>query len=34
MREGRALVPTRPGIGFSPSDKVRAWTADRITITQ
>jgi L-alanine-DL-glutamate epimerase-like enolase superfamily enzyme len=34
MRDGRAVVPNRPGIGFSPSDKARAWTADRITITQ
>jgi L-alanine-DL-glutamate epimerase-like enolase superfamily enzyme len=34
MRNGRAVVPTRPGIGFSPSDQARAWTADKITVTQ
>ena len=34
MRDGRAVVPTRPGIGFSLTDQARAWTVDRITVTQ
>ncbi len=33
MRSGRAMVPTRPGIGFSLSGQARAWTVDRATIT-
>jgi L-alanine-DL-glutamate epimerase-like enolase superfamily enzyme len=34
MRGGRAVVPTRPGIGFSLSDQARAWTVDRLSVTQ
>lgn len=34
MRDGRAIVPSRPGIGFSPSEQARAWTVDRATITK
>jgi len=28
LREGRMLVPDRPGLGFSLSEQARAWTAD------
>jgi L-alanine-DL-glutamate epimerase-like enolase superfamily enzyme len=33
MRKGRAVVPTRPGIGFSLSDQARAWTVDKVDIS-
>jgi L-alanine-DL-glutamate epimerase-like enolase superfamily enzyme len=33
MREGRAVVPSRPGLGFSPSEQARKWTADRTEFT-
>jgi L-alanine-DL-glutamate epimerase-like enolase superfamily enzyme len=33
MRDGRAVVPTRPGIGFSLSDQARAWTKDKTVIS-
>ena len=34
MKDGRAIVPDRPGIGFSLSGQARAWTVDKITVTQ
>jgi L-alanine-DL-glutamate epimerase-like enolase superfamily enzyme len=33
MRKGCAVVPTRPGIGFSLSDQARAWTVDKVDIS-
>ena len=32
LREGRMLVPTRPGIGFSLSEQARRWTSDQAEI--
>jgi L-alanine-DL-glutamate epimerase-like enolase superfamily enzyme len=32
-REGRMIVPDRPGLGFTISDQARAWTTDSITVT-
>ena len=34
MKGGRAIVPNRPGIGFSPSDQARAWTVDKFTTSK
>ena len=31
IRDGRMLVPGRPGLGFSLSDQARAWTTQRET---
>ena len=31
-RDGRMLVPTRPGLGLSLSERVAGWTADQIEI--
>jgi L-talarate/galactarate dehydratase len=28
IRNGRMFLPERPGLGFSLSDQVRAWTTD------
>ena len=30
LRDGRMLVPSRPGLGFSLSDQARTWTADKV----
>ena len=32
IRDGRMLVPARPGLGFSLSDQARAWTRESATI--
>jgi L-talarate/galactarate dehydratase len=32
IRDGRMLVPSRPGLGVSLSDQARAWTTDQIKI--
>jgi len=32
IREGRMLVPNRPGLGFTLSDRARAWTRETETI--
>ena len=32
IRDGRMLVPGRPGLGFSLSDQARAWTRESATI--
>ena len=32
MRDGRMLVPTRPGVGFSLSEQARRWTRDQAEI--
>jgi L-talarate/galactarate dehydratase len=32
IREGRMLVPNRPGLGFTLSDQARAWTRETETI--
>jgi L-alanine-DL-glutamate epimerase-like enolase superfamily enzyme len=32
IRDGRMLVPNRPGLGFSLSDQARAWTRESETI--
>ncbi|GAA3190867.1 L-talarate/galactarate dehydratase [Nonomuraea roseoviolacea subsp. carminata] len=29
IRDGRMLVPSRPGLGLTPSGRARAWTTDR-----
>jgi len=34
MKGGRAIVPNRPGIGFSLSDQARAWTVDKFTTSK
>jgi len=31
-RDGRMLVPTRPGLGLSLSDQVKAWTAHTVEV--
>ncbi|MGW9113368.1 L-talarate/galactarate dehydratase [Microbacterium sp. NPDC055683] len=31
-RDGRMIVPDRPGLGFTFSDQARAWTTDSVTI--
>ena len=31
IRDGRMLVPTRPGLGISLSEQVKAWTAEEFT---
>ena len=33
-REGRMLVPNRPGLGITLSEQARAWTTDSVTITR
>lgn len=33
IRDGRMVVPNRPGLGFSLTDQARAWTSDTATIT-
>jgi L-alanine-DL-glutamate epimerase-like enolase superfamily enzyme len=33
LREGRMLVPDRPGLGFSLSEQARGWTADSAEFT-
>jgi L-alanine-DL-glutamate epimerase-like enolase superfamily enzyme len=30
LKQGRMLVPDRPGLGFSLSEQARAWTRDRV----
>ena len=30
LRDGRMIVPSRPGLGFSLSEQALAWTADRV----
>ncbi len=32
IREGRMLVPGRPGLGFTLSDQARAWTGESTTV--
>ena len=32
IREGRMLVPDRPGLGFTLSDQARAWTRESTTV--
>ncbi|CAB3683418.1 L-talarate/galactarate dehydratase [Achromobacter animicus] len=32
IRDGRMLVPTRPGLGISLSDQARAWTRDTVEV--
>ena len=32
IRDGRMIVPDRPGLGFSLSEQARAWTVDRAEI--
>lgn len=32
IREGRMIVPTRPGIGVTLSEQARAWTRDRLVV--
>lgn len=32
-RDGRMIVPDRPGLGFTLSEQARAWTTDSTTIT-
>jgi L-alanine-DL-glutamate epimerase-like enolase superfamily enzyme len=34
IKEGRILVPTRPGLGVTLSDQARAWTRDRFEANQ
>ena len=34
MKGGRAIVPNRPGIGFSLSGQARAWTVDKFTTSK
>ena len=33
VADGRMLVPDRPGLGLTPTDRARAWTAERREIT-
>ncbi|MFJ7999532.1 mandelate racemase/muconate lactonizing enzyme family protein [Streptomyces sp. NPDC096310] len=33
LREGRMIVPSRPGLGLSLSDQAHAWTVEETTIT-
>lgn len=33
IRDGRMLVPTRPGLGLTLSEQARAWTRDSVVIT-
>ena len=32
-RDGRMIVPERPGLGFTVSEQARAWTTDTFTVT-
>ncbi|MFB6977530.1 L-talarate/galactarate dehydratase [Streptomyces scopuliridis] len=32
IRDGRMIVPNRPGLGFSLSEQARAWTQETVTI--
>jgi L-alanine-DL-glutamate epimerase-like enolase superfamily enzyme len=32
IRDGRMIVPDRPGLGFSLSDQARAWTQETVTV--
>ncbi|WP_424464947.1 L-talarate/galactarate dehydratase [Pseudoclavibacter helvolus] len=32
-RDGRMLVPDRPGLGFTFSEQARAWTTERVTLS-
>ncbi|WP_437040850.1 L-talarate/galactarate dehydratase [Streptomyces sp. enrichment culture] len=32
IRDGRMIVPNRPGLGFSLSDQARAWTQEAVTV--
>ncbi|NEB10663.1 mandelate racemase/muconate lactonizing enzyme family protein [Streptomyces coelicoflavus] len=32
IRDGRMIVPNRPGLGFSLSDQARAWTQETVTV--
>lgn len=32
IRDGRMLVPTRPGLGLSLSDQARAWTREKVEV--
>ncbi len=34
LREGRMMVPTRPGVGFTLSEQARRWTKDAASFTQ
>ncbi|MFF5989010.1 L-talarate/galactarate dehydratase [Prauserella flavalba] len=33
IKDGRMLVPDRPGLGLTVSDQARAWTVDSVTVT-
>ncbi len=33
LKDGRMVVPTAPGLGFSLSDQARAWTREAVTIS-
>lgn len=32
IRDGRMLIPDRPGLGVTPTDQMRAWTVDSVTV--
>jgi L-alanine-DL-glutamate epimerase-like enolase superfamily enzyme len=32
IRNGRMIVPTRPGLGVSLSDRARAWTREQVEV--
>jgi L-alanine-DL-glutamate epimerase-like enolase superfamily enzyme len=32
-RDGRMLVPSRPGLGITLSDEARAWTTDSLVLS-
>ena len=34
IKDGRILVPTRPGLGFTISDQARSWTRDKFEARQ
>lgn len=34
VRDGRMLVPNRPGLGLTLSDRARTWITDRIEFTE
>ena len=34
VKDGRMVVPERPGLGLTLSDQARAWTVETVTIDQ
>jgi L-talarate/galactarate dehydratase len=32
LKDGRMLVPSRPGLGFSLSEQARKWTVEKASI--